>query len=500
MTALAAWAAPDPGSLAVFQFPIRVIFESEPHWAEVVLNTIQALAVFGGVFVLLRWYRERQDRSTTVLFELDDRFSAEAIVRFRGLLDGDAEYEQVGRSLFFDVCCSVASDHAERAAYVDELLPLEERPTLVHHGADAFMRFYVLLRGVLLARQINEKTLRAVFRYYLCHVANPRRWQLRCYLHRYYPTLREWLAESAASSNPFFRPLEFGWRPLRSLDEAGALREIRERAAGKVLIVTGAGISKASNLPTFREPDSIHASARYWEKASGRGLERDPDGVRRWYHYRRVAAGAALPNAGHLALRSLWEKRNGDRREEGLLLATQNVDDLHERSGFPPERIVHVHGTLTQDLCKACPDHRTGGAEPRLADARAPIRGGLVEYARKARAVPDSGLDEHLRRHHRHTCGRLTRPDVVFFEEDERHAEEILRFVDGGLDREGCDLVLVVGTMATFDYVGAWVSRAAGRDGLVIEVNPHETAISGLADYAFRERAETALPRIVAAL
>lgn len=114
-----------------------------------------------------------------------------------------------------------------------------------------------------------------------------------------------------------------------------------------VLVLTGAGVSAESGIPTFRDSNGLWENHAVEEVASPRGFENDPALVWRFYSDRRAGARLCEPNPGHRALVSL-EERLGDR----FLLATQNVDNLHRRAGS--KRLVEMHGNLFQTRCSSC--------------------------------------------------------------------------------------------------------------------------------------------------
>lgn len=153
-----------------------------------------------------------------------------------------------------------------------------------------------------------------------------------------------------------------------------------QSAGPRIVVLTGAGISAESGIPTFRAADGLWEDHRVEDVATPEGYERDPAAVQRFYDARRRAAASAVPNAAHHALARL-EGALGDR----LLIVTQNVDDLHERAGT--RNLVHIHGELRRALCAAC------GARPEWEG----------ELASRPRCP---------------VCGeRMLRPDVVWFGE-----------------------------------------------------------------------------------
>jgi NAD-dependent deacetylase len=198
----------------------------------------------------------------------------------------------------------------------------------------------------------------------------------------------------------------------------------------RVLVLTGAGVSAESGVPTFRGSQGLWEGHRIEEVASPEGFEANPELVWRFYGLRREGASKVTPNAGHLALARL-EASVGDR----FLLATQNVDGLHARAGS--RRMLAIHGELFESRCVAC-------AEP-FADRRADFSGGLPRCAR---------------------CGALVRPNIVWFGEflDPAH----LAKVEGFMTEAGRRLVfLAVGTSGQV-YPAGWSTqrvRSAARRG-----------------------------------
>ena len=121
----------------------------------------------------------------------------------------------------------------------------------------------------------------------------------------------------------------------------------------RVVVLTGAGISAESGIPTFRDADGLWEGHRVEEVATPEGFDHQPELVHRFYDARRAALANVEPNAAHRALADL-ESRIGD----DLLVVTQNIDDLHERAGST--RVLHMHGELLSALCRAC-EQRTRG-------------------------------------------------------------------------------------------------------------------------------------------
>jgi NAD-dependent protein deacetylase/lipoamidase len=229
----------------------------------------------------------------------------------------------------------------------------------------------------------------------------------------------------------------------------------------RVLIITGAGVSAESGIPTFRGKDGYWRNLDPTKLATPEAFARDPNLVWDWYRERRQRLRKAQPNPAHQAIAKLAVQA------AEFLLVTQNVDNLHRRTGLPAEKIVQIHGDIFMTRCSRC----------------------------------DFGRYEHEQGHDDSSlpncpeCGALMRPGVVWFGEqlDAGKIEIVENFMGGG----DCDLVIVAGTTALFGYIIDWALRARGEAGRLIEVNPEETSLSQFATQSFREPAGIALPRLV---
>lgn len=122
------------------------------------------------------------------------------------------------------------------------------------------------------------------------------------------------------------------------------------KSEGKIVILTGAGISAESGLGTFRDEGGLWAQHRIEDVATPEGFSRDPELVHRFYNARRAQAAEATPNAAHIALANLQQNWPGE-----VVIITQNVDCLHEKGGA--SKVLHMHGVLDGALCASC-DHR----------------------------------------------------------------------------------------------------------------------------------------------
>ena len=241
----------------------------------------------------------------------------------------------------------------------------------------------------------------------------------------------------------------------------------------RVLVLTGAGVSAESGIPTFRGKDGYWRNLDPAKLATPEAFTRDPKLVWEWYCERRQHIRNAQPNAAHEAIARLAK------HADEFLLLTQNVDDLHARAGSPEEKMVQIHGDIFVTRCSRC-------------DFAFTERKHEKEQEQEQEQEQEEEEEDVVPRCAK--CGALMRPGVVWFGEQLPWTE--LRRVENFLDRWGCDAVIVAGTTATFGYIVDWALRAS-RGGELIEVNPEETPLSRFATRLVREPAAIALPRIV---
>jgi len=217
------------------------------------------------------------------------------------------------------------------------------------------------------------------------------------------------------------------------------------RVRGPLVVLTGAGISAESGLPTFRGAGGLWEGHRAEEVATPGAFARDPGLVQRFYNARRAKLRdpAIMPNAAHLALAELERRWPGE-----FLLVTQNVDDLHDRAGS--QRLIHLHGELRRALCLDCAESSAWdgdlGAESRCPACEA--------------------------------AGRL-RPDIVWFGELPYRMDEVYTAL------ERCAIFVAIGTSGLVYPAAGFVEAAAAAGALrTIELNLDPSATSP----AFRER------------
>ena len=248
----------------------------------------------------------------------------------------------------------------------------------------------------------------------------------------------------------------------------------------RVLVLTGAGVSAESGIPTFRGKDGYWRNLDPTKLATPEAFASDPELVWEWYRERRQRIRSAKPNAAHEAIVRL----STFARE--FLLVTQNVDDLHTRSGLPKEKMVQIHGNIFVTRCSRCDLEAEEAEEEEVEhDYEHPPSLGYGM----------AGEHEHDKIPKCPECGALMRPGVVWFGEqlDSNKIDIVEMFVGGGR----CDCVFVIGTTALFGYIVDWAIRARGQSGELIEINPDETPLSQFATQVVREPAAAALPRIV---
>ena len=233
---------------------------------------------------------------------------------------------------------------------------------------------------------------------------------------------------------------------------------------GLVVVLTGAGISAESGIPTFRGKEGYWTvgSRQYrpMELATQEAFSRLPDDVWGWYLYRRAVCRAARPNAAHIALAEL-EARLGDR----FVLVTQNVDGLHLRAGSSAERTYQIHGNIDFMRCtRACT--RT----------LSPIPGALGEVWEKGRS-PGARENALLVCAN---CGAPSRPHVLWF--DEYYDEEWFRFESSIRAAEVAAVLVVIGTSGATNLPAQMCERAARRGAELVVVDLEATPFSALAE------------------
>lgn len=229
------------------------------------------------------------------------------------------------------------------------------------------------------------------------------------------------------------------------------------RGARRIVVLSGAGMSAESGVPTFRDAQSgLWANFRPEDLATEAAFRARPDFVWDWYQLRREMIAKVHPNAGHHAVAAFQQRHPGR-----LTVVTQNVDGLHQRAGSPG--VLALHGTIADDKW--------------LEPARACCRAEDAVPGRPPRCA---------------TCGNLRRPAVVWFGEM-LPARELAQAQEAAA---ACDLMLVVGTSGVV-YPAAGLARATS--GKVVVLNSEPSDLDDAADAVLRGTAAGILPDLLAA-
>ena len=237
-------------------------------------------------------------------------------------------------------------------------------------------------------------------------------------------------------------------------DLPGALSATLAKAE-RWVVMTGAGISAESGVPTFRDAQTgLWAKYDAEELATPQAFADNPRLVWDWYVWRRELIHRAQPNAGHQALATLAALK------PELALITQNVDGLHQRAGN--SEIVEFHGNINRNKCFTCDRIATGAPE-------------TTERPPQCEA-----------------CGGLLRPDVVWFGE----AIPTTALEASFRATHGCETFLSVGTSALVYPAAGLAEAAAAQGAIIIEINTNPTPLTSAADYALQGSAAYWLPTI----
>ncbi len=229
------------------------------------------------------------------------------------------------------------------------------------------------------------------------------------------------------------------------------------RNAQHIAVLTGAGVSAESGVPTFRDAQTgLWSKFNPQELATREAFARNPKLVWEWYAHRRELVARAKPNAGHYALAEL------ERRAKKFTLITQNIDGLHERAGS--KNIIELHGNIFRTKC-------------------------FREDTRAANWFPTDEIPPRCPR-----CGSYLRPDVVWFGETlpRRALDESFRAA------ESCDIFFSIGTSGVVEPAASLPFIALQNGAMVIEVNPEETPLSESATFVLRGGAGQVMPRVLA--
>lgn len=230
------------------------------------------------------------------------------------------------------------------------------------------------------------------------------------------------------------------------------------RRADHVAVLTGAGISKESGIPTFREAQTgLWANYEPEKLATVEGFIKDPPLVWTWYDWRRKMVSSVTPNPGHLALVEL------ENIVPHFTLITQNVDGLHRQAGS--KNMIELHGNISRHKC--------------------------LKHGHAAVNVPTD-----LQEPPKCECGSLIRPDVVWFGE----ALDPKNLADSFNASEGADVFIVIGTSGLVQPAASFPFAAKRSGAKLIECNPERTPLSHEVDLFLEGASGELLPKLVAKL
>jgi NAD-dependent deacetylase len=248
----------------------------------------------------------------------------------------------------------------------------------------------------------------------------------------------------------------------RPLDDNGPLIERLRRPDTRITVLTGAGVSAASGVPTFRGGDGLWKNFRPEALATAEAFGRDPKLVWEWYAWRRFRIASCHPNAAHRVLAD-WS-----RRFPNFTLITQNVDGLHERAGT--ENMVRLHGSIWEVSCwNGCAKSPRRWRDDRVTFDEVPPR---CPY-----------------------CNGMVRPGVVWF--GETLETDVVSHASRATD---CDVFMTIGTSAVVYPAAGFIEQARRHGAFTVEINPEATAATHTVDLAIQGGAEAVLPALAADL
>uniref|UniRef100_A0A914WYQ1 NAD-dependent protein deacylase n=2 Tax=Plectus sambesii TaxID=2011161 RepID=A0A914WYQ1_9BILA len=256
----------------------------------------------------------------------------------------------------------------------------------------------------------------------------------------------------------------------------------RLKTARHIVVLTGAGISAESGIPTFRGAGGLWRKYEATRLATPQAFAANPALVWEFYHYRREVCLSKEPNDAHRAIAECQKRLASEGKD--LTVITQNVDDLHHRAGTTG--VLQLHGSLYRVRCTSCKkvwDDRNSPICEALADKGAPD--------------PDT-LDAEVAKEdlpHCPTCGGLARPHIVWFGEnlDPKVLDATQRYLDE------CDLCLVIGTSSVVYPAAMFAPMLAARGVPVAEFNIEETGATAALGYHFAGPAAKTVPEALKA-
>lgn len=244
---------------------------------------------------------------------------------------------------------------------------------------------------------------------------------------------------------------------IKNIKISPALQE-KLKSAKKVVVLTGAGVSAESGVPTFRGENGLWRKYRPEELATPFAFQKDPKLVWEWYNWRRELIAPLEPNAAHDAIARMEEYY------PDFALITQNIDGLHKKAGS--QNIIELHGNLWKVRC---------------------TQEGIVTEHRE---VPLKNIPPYCQ------CGALLRPHVVWFGEPlpPEALEQAFEL------SQSCELMFVVGTSAVVQPAASLPVVAKQSGAYVVEVNMEPTPLSSTVDQSFFGPAGKIMPELIKAI
>ncbi|KAL4630992.1 NAD-dependent deacetylase sirtuin-5-like [Arapaima gigas] len=265
---------------------------------------------------------------------------------------------------------------------------------------------------------------------------------------------------------------------VRPSSDLGEFRKVFAKAK-HIAIITGAGVSAESGVPTFRGPGGYWRKWQAQDLACPEAFARNPSRVWEFYHYRREVMLTKNPNPAHLAIAECESRLS--RQGRSVVVITQNIDELHRRAGS--QHVLEIHGSLFKTRCVNC-GHVT-------ANYKSPICAALEGMGAPDPNTKDANISvEKLPRCEQSTCNGLLRPHVVWF--GETLDSDILTQVEKEL--EICDLCLVVGTSSVVYPAAMFAPQVAARGVPVAEFNTETTPATMRFTFHFQGPCGSTLP------
>jgi NAD-dependent deacetylase len=233
----------------------------------------------------------------------------------------------------------------------------------------------------------------------------------------------------------------------------------RLTTANRVAVLTGAGISAESGIPTFRDEDGLWQKYDPQELATMEAFLQQPEVVQEWYEHRRSIIHDTTPNPAHRALVEL------ESMHSEFTIITQNVDNLHQEAGS--EKVIELHGNIQRNYCVDCEREASEATIDQLAEDQAPVR------------CPE--------------CNGLIRPDVVWFGEPLPEGE----FEKASKVSQRCDVFLSIGTSAMVFPAAQLPITAKDNGSYLAEINTEPSDLTPFVDASVRGKAGELLPEIV---